>query len=89
MNRRSTVTFVLCTALAAPALVGCANDGEVVDRDQNIEVSPDGTTATQSRSRTRETSSGATVKETESRTREVVQPAPGSTPDATQKDASK
>ncbi|HEV7297885.1 MAG TPA: hypothetical protein VGN72_00850 [Tepidisphaeraceae bacterium] len=82
---------LLATAiLVAPVLatVGCES-GEVVTRDQGTTVSEDGKVATRTRERVRETQDGAVVKEVETQRRTVVTPAPDSSPDATQQDATK
>lgn len=77
---------VACGVLIAAA-VGCSN-GTVSDQKQTRESSPDGMTATQTRTQLRTTESGAKVRETETQRREVVQPGAMS-PDATQRDAAK
>ena len=67
--------FVMLAAcgLATAAFTGCKS-GEVSDQRQTQDVSPDGKTATQTRTQMRTAPSGAQVKETETRTREVVKP---------------
>jgi hypothetical protein len=79
---RSSILTLGTLALIA----GCNSGGEVHDRQQTQNVSPDGKTATQTRTQVRETPSGATVKETQVQTREVIQPGPTTMPDARQRD---
>lgn len=75
--------FVASCVLAA-SVIGCRS-GEVTDAKSTREVSPDGKTATQTRTRTVETPSAAKVRETETQKREVLQPSTRGS-DATQRD---
>lgn len=77
--------MLVIAGLAMSPVVGCdtSNDGSSMNRTQDQTVSPDGRTATQTRSQTRKDGSGQVVQETETRTREVVEPAPGAQPNAT------
>ena len=78
------IAMLAACGLAAAALVGCQS-GEVSEQKQTQDVSPDGKTATQTRTQMRTAPSGAQVRETETRQREVVKPATRGA-DATQTD---
>ena len=77
----------MACGVVVAAAVGCSS-GTVSDQKQTRDASPDGRTATQTRTQMRTTPSGAQVRETETQTREVVQPGQV-VPDATQRDAAK
>ncbi|HEX8339375.1 MAG TPA: hypothetical protein VF624_00560 [Tepidisphaeraceae bacterium] len=81
MLRSTSVTLGVVLTLC----VGCARDGEIVERNQTQDVSADGRTATQTRTQTRQTGGGATVKETQTQSREVLK-SPTTMPDARQAD---
>lgn len=64
-------TLALGMGIGLLAAAGCSS---VHDQHESQAVSPDGMTATETRSQIRDTPSGATVKETETRTRQVMTP---------------
>lgn len=79
-------------AIALAPVVGCESSrdsGNTMDRKQDQSVSEDGRVATQTRTQTRKTGSGAVVRETEVRKREVLDAPQGQTPAAAQPDATK
>ena len=85
---RKLHSVLAATIILVPVLgsVGCS---DIHDRDQRTTLSDDGKQATRTREQTRTTNDGAVVKEVETQQRTVVKPAPGSSPDASQPDATK
>lgn len=75
---KSVLTCLAAGSLMASGTIGCSGS-KVTDATSKREVSADGRTATQTRTRVRETGSGAVVRETEVQTREIVRDAPGTT----------
>lgn len=87
MHRK--LNSVLAATLVLAPVLATAGCGGVAHRDRSSTVSADGTEATRTREQVRTTSDGAVVREVETQKRTVIEPAPNSTPDAAQRDATK